>query len=40
MNYFLNRQKWDSQNKAQQIRFADLFPIYTLLNYFDSLQTV
>jgi len=39
MNYFL-KQKWDAQNKAQQIRFAELFPVYTLLNYFDSLPTI
>jgi len=31
---------WDEQNRIKSIRWAGLFPVYTLLNYFESLPTI
>ena len=39
MNYFLQKN-WDAQNKAQDLRWSELFPVYTLFNYFESLPTI
>jgi len=41
--HYISQKKsltWDEQNSIKYTRWAVLFPVYTLFNYFESLPTI
>jgi hypothetical protein len=39
MNWYI-QQKWDNENRIKTIRWGELFPIYSMRSYLDTLEVI